>query len=142
VWADLLHATCYVLHPLQLGDGRGRHGDALDSALVPPPADPEVAPLPPRRPPAVLHGPELLTRPAAATEAHEQHGVVRQLEGAEGVRHARVVVDTPTVGHEVRVHLRGGERRGGEEEERTREEEKGARRGRREEERGRRRRDE
>lgn len=91
--------------PLQFRDGLGCHSDALDGTLVRPPSDPEEAPLAPRRPPAVLHHPELLTRDVTLAIAHQQHRVVGQLKRVVGVMKARVVVDTLLVVHEVRIHL-------------------------------------
>lgn len=94
----------------QVGDGRGGHGDALDGALVAAPADPEVAFLAPVAAPAVLYDPELLAALGALAVAHQQHGVVGQLEGVAAVPEAAVVVDALLVVHEVRVDLRGGRR--------------------------------
>lgn len=93
----------------QVGDGHGGHGDALDGALVAAPADPEVAFLAPLAAPAVLHDPELLAALGALAVAHQQHGVVGQLEGVAAVPEAAVVVDALLVVHEVRVDLRGEE---------------------------------
>lgn len=94
----------------QVGDGRGGHGDALDGAFVAAPADPEVPLLAPVAAPAVLHDPELLAALGALAVAHQQHGVVGQLEGVAAVPEAAVVVDSLLVVHEVRVDLRGGRR--------------------------------
>lgn len=92
----------------QIGDGGGRHGDALDGALVAAPADPEVAVLAPLGAPAVLHDPELLATLWTFAVAHQQHGVVGQLEGVVAVFEAGVVVDALLVVHEVLVDLQGG----------------------------------
>lgn len=90
---------------LQSGDRVGGDRDALDGTLVAAPADAEVAALAPARAPAVLDGPVLLPGLVAAAVAHQQHGVVGQLEGVEGVSEARVVVDALLVVHEVGVDL-------------------------------------
>lgn len=91
--------------PLQFGDGCGSDCDALDGALVASPADSEVAVLAPAGAPAVLDDPVLLPCLVAAAVPHQEHGVVGQLEGIEGVSEACVVVDAPPVRHEVGVDL-------------------------------------
>lgn len=92
--------------PLQCGDGHGSDGDALDGALVASPADSEVAVLAPAGAPAVLDDPVLLPCLVAAAVPHQEHGVVGQLEGIDGVSEACVVVDALLVRHEVGVDLR------------------------------------
>lgn len=91
--------------PLQFGDGCGSDCDALDGALVAPSADSEEAVLAPAGAPAVLDDPVLLPGLVAAAVTHQEHGVVGQLEGIEGVSEACVVVDAPFVSHEVGVDL-------------------------------------
>lgn len=89
----------------QLGDGAGSHRDALDRTFIASSANSEVAFLPPAAAPAVLYDPVLLPSLGATAVPHQQHRVVGQLEGVEGVSQACVVVDAPTVDHEVRVDL-------------------------------------
>lgn len=91
--------------PLQFGDGCGSDRDALDGALVASPADSEVAVLAPAGAPAVLDDPVLLPGLVAAAVPHQEHGVVGQLEGIEGVSEPCVMVDALLVCHEVGVDL-------------------------------------
>lgn len=100
------HPAISWLELLQFGDGVGCDCDALNGTLVASPADSEEAILAPAGAPAVLHDPVLLSRHVAAAVPHQQHGVVGQLEGVEGVGEACVVVDAPLIVHEVRIHLR------------------------------------
>lgn len=93
----------------QLGDGAGSYRDALDRAFIASSANSEVAVLPPAAAPAVLYDPVPLPSHGAAAVPHQQHRVVGQLEGVEGVCQACVVVDAPAVAHEVRVDLGGAD---------------------------------
>lgn len=94
-----------TLQPLQFGDGVGCYSDALDGTLIATPADSEVAILAPVCAPAVLDNPVLLSGLVAAAIPNQQHGMVGQLEGIEGVCEACVVVDALLIVHEVRVDL-------------------------------------
>lgn len=102
--SDLASGVTAAGH-LQLNDGLGGDRDALDGALVAAPPDAEEAALAPGGAPAVLDDPVLLARHVTAAVAHQQHGVVGQLEGVVGVHQAGVVVDALLVVHEVRVDL-------------------------------------
>lgn len=93
------------LQLLQFGDRVGCDCNALNWTFVTSPADSEVALLTPASAPAVLDNPVLLASHLAASIPHQQHSMVGQLEGIEGICEACVMVDATLVVHEVRVDL-------------------------------------
>lgn len=95
---------CLILS-LQFGDGVGCDCNTLNGTFVTSAANSEVPVLTPTSAPAVFDNPVLLASFLAAAIAYQQHCVVGQLEGIEGVSEACVVVDAPLVGHEVSVDL-------------------------------------
>lgn len=90
---------------LQLGDGLGSDRNALNGTFITSPANSEVAVLAPAGAPAVLDNPVLLSCLVTAAVSHQQHGMVGQLERAEGVSEAGMVVDALLVVEEVTVNL-------------------------------------